>query len=180
MNYELNSIAATRRSIRKYDPTRPVTDAELLEVIRFAQEAPSWKNKQTSRYYVARTPEAITAVRSAFATGNFGKTEGVGALVVTTFKHNIVGFNLEGQPDNEGGNGWGWYDLGLQGAYFLLKAAEIGLDTLVIGIRDADILRRMMNIPADETVGAVIAVGHRVEDAVRPPRIPTEDIAVFL
>ena len=175
----LEEIALHRRSIRKYDASRTVTEAELLEIIRFAQEAPSWKNQQTSRYHVAHTPEAIAAVRQCLRGSNPQKTEGVGTIVVTTFKHNVVGFNNEGQPDNEGGNGWGWYDLGLQGAYFLLKAAELDIDTLVIGIRDAEALRRILSIPADETIGAVIAVGHRVEDAQRPPRKATEDIVTF-
>ena len=82
-------------------------------------------------------------------------------------------------PDNEGGNGWGWYDLGLQNAYLLLKAAELDLDTLVIGIRDADELRALLQIPEDETIGAVIAVGHRVEDVQRPPRKALDDIVRF-
>ena len=64
-------------------------------------------------------------------------------------------------------------------AYLLLKAAEMNLDTLVIGIRHANQLRALLQIPEDETIGAVIAVGHRVEDAKRPPRKELDDIARF-
>ena len=173
----LNDIALHRRSIRKYDG-RTVTREELETLIRFAQEAPSWKNQQTSRYHIVTSPDVFTAAQQCLAGSNPQKTEGAGALIVTSFKHNIVG-HTHGVPDNEGGNGWGWYDLGLQNAYLLLKAAEQGLDTLVIGIRSAEQLRQLLAIPEDETIGAVIAVGHRVEDAQRPPRKEFDEIVTF-
>jgi len=173
----LNEIALHRRSIRKYDG-RPVTREELQTLVRFAQEAPSWKNQQTSRYHIVISPEMVAKARTCLGGTNPQKTEGVGALVIATFKHDIVG-HTHGVPDNEGGNGWGWYDLGLQNAYLLLKAAELDIDTLVIGIRHADQLRALLQIPEDETIGAVIAVGHRVEDAKRPPRKELEEIVDF-
>ena len=175
----LSEIAGVRRSIRQYDPLKPVTREELLEIVRFAQEAPSWKNKQTSRYHIAVSPQQVAAVRSCLAGSNQQKTEGAGALIVTSFRHTIVGFDRDGNPDNEGGNSWGWYDLGLQNAYLLLKAAELGLDTLVIGIRSAEQLRQTLGIPDSETIGAVIAVGHRVEDAQRPPRKDLAEIVTL-
>ncbi len=164
----LESIALHRRSIRKYDGTS-VSREQLESMVRFAQEAPSWKNQQTTRYHIVTTPEILSAARSCLRGSNPQKTEGVGALIITSFKHDIVG-HTHGVPDNEGGNGWGWYDMGLQNAYLLLKAAEMDLDTLVIGIRSADDLRLLLHIPDDETIGAVIAVGHRVADVARPPR----------
>lgn len=173
----LDSIALHRRSIRKYDG-RPVTREELETLIRFAQEAPSWKNQQTSRYHIVTSAEKLAAARQCLRGSNPQKTENAGALIVTSFKRDIVG-HTHGVPDNEGGNGWGWYDLGLQNAYLLLKAAELNLDTLVIGIRDADELRALLQIPEDETIGAVIAVGHRVEDVQRPPRKALDDIVRF-
>ncbi|MCR5819916.1 MAG: nitroreductase family protein [Bacteroidaceae bacterium] len=175
----LDEIAATRRSIRKYDASQSVSRAELETVIKFAQEAPSWKNQQTSRYHVVCSPDLVLKLRDCLGGTNPQKTEGAKALIVTTFRHNIVGFNREGVADNEVGNGWGFYDLGLQNAYLLLKAAEIGLDTLVIGIRNEPSIRVLLNIPEDETIAAVIAVGHRIEDAQRPPRKELDSIVSF-
>ena len=40
----------------------------------------------------------------------------------------MVGFDKNtGSPVNEAGDGWGYYDLGLQNDNLLLKAAELGL-----------------------------------------------------
>ncbi len=174
----LNDIALHRRSIRKYDSSRGLSREEVESLVRFAQEAPSWKNQQTSRYHIVTSPETLAAARQCLGGSNPQKTEGVGALIITSFKHDIVG-HTQGKPDNEAGNGWGWYDLGLQSAYLLLKAAELDIDTLVIGIRSAEQLRQLLSIPEDETIGAVIAVGHRVEDVQRPPRKPLDDILRF-
>ena len=40
-------------------------EAEVRSVIAAAQEAPSWANTQTSRYYVALSEEKADAVRGA-------------------------------------------------------------------------------------------------------------------
>ena len=48
------------------------------------------------------------------------------SLIVTTFVHNHAGFQKDGTPDNELGNGWGCYDLGLQNENLILKAKELG------------------------------------------------------
>ena len=49
---ELQSCIEQRRSVRKYK-TQPVPREQLREIIQAAILAPSWKNSQTSRYYVA-------------------------------------------------------------------------------------------------------------------------------
>ena len=47
---------------------------------------------------------------------------------------------------------------------------------MVIGLRRERELRQLFRIPEDEIIGPVIAVGHRVEDANRPPRKELTDI----
>ena len=174
-----DEIILHRRSIRKYDATRPVSMNELELLIHAAQEAPSWKNQQTTRYYVALGTSMVNKARPCLENSNPQKTEGAGAIVVSTFVRDVVGFR-DGVPDNEGGNGWGWYDMGLQNALFMLKAAELDIDTLVIGLRKESELRQLFGIPENEIVGPVIAVGHRVEDAKRPPRKELSEILKVL
>ena len=72
--------------------------------------------------------------------------------------------------DNELGNGWGCYDLGLQNENLVLKAADLGLSTLIMGLREADRLREILNIPETETIVSVIAVGKAAEEPIRPHR----------
>ena len=100
-------------------------------------------------------------------------------MIVTTFVHNRAGFQKDGTPDNEIGNGWGCYDLGLQNENLILKAAELGLSTLIMGLRNADKIREMLSIPESETIVAVIAVGTADEEPSRPKRRELEDVLKF-
>lgn len=100
-------------------------------------------------------------------------------LVVTTFVSNRSGFDRDGNPDNECGNGWGYYDLGLHNENFILKAKELGLDTLIMGIRDSEKIRKELNIPETETVVSVIAVGYGTVAPAKPKRKAVDDILKF-
>lgn len=81
--------------------------------------------------------------------------------------------------DNELGNGWGCYDLGLQNENLILKAEDLGLSTLIMGLRESDKLRELLDIPETETVVSVIAVGKADESPARPPRKELDAIAKF-
>ena len=110
---------------------------------------------------------------------NAGKCENA-VLIISTFVHDRAGFQKDGTADNELGNGWGCYDLGLQNENLVLKAAELGYGSLIMGIRDADKIREFLEIPQEETVVAVIAVGVPGEQPDRPKRKEVEEIVKFL
>lgn len=177
---EFQKLIETRRTVRKYSPDAKVTREEMEELIRAAQEAPSWKNSETGRYYCVLSEEMVNRIRMEClpGAGNAGKSEHA-ALIVTTFVHNRAGFQSDGTADNEIGNGWGCYDLGLQNENLILKAVDMGLSTLIMGLRDAEKLREMLNIPETETVMAVIAVGKAAEEPKRPQRREISEIVKF-
>ena len=177
---EFQKVLETRRSVRKYDPNVSVTREQMEELIRAAQEAPSWKNSQTGRYYCVLSEEIVNKIRKNCLPGarNAEKSEHT-ALIVTTFVHNRAGFQTDGTPDNELGNGWGCYDLGLQNANLILKATDLGLSTLIMGLREADKLREILSIPETETIAAVIAVGKAAEEPTRKPRKSLGEITKF-
>ena len=51
---------------------------------------------------------------------------------------------------------------------------------MIMGIRDADKIREFLEIPQEETVVAVIAVGVPGEQPDRPKRKEVEEIVKFL
>lgn len=175
---ELTQAMNERRSIRKYQ-NRPVEEETVRELIEAAILAPSWKNMQTSRYYAAITPEKRNQVWEALPEFNRSNTKDAPVLIVTTIVLNKVGFNKDGSSVNELGNGWGYYDCGLHNMNLMLKAAELGLGTLIMGMRDADALKQILNIPENESVVAVISVGYPDIDPVRPKRKTVDEIAKF-
>lgn len=180
MNMEFEKLLESRRSVRSYDASKKVTKEQIRELVEAGIQAPSWKNSQTARYYCV-IDEAAKEKLSAECLPEFNQnsSKGAGAYVVTTFVANRSGFDREGNPDNECGNGWGYYDLGLHNENFILKAKELGLDTLVMGIRDGEKLREMLSIPDEEEVVAVIAVGYGTSEPAKPKRKEAEDILKF-
>ena len=46
-------VLTTRRSVRSYDPTKKISEAEVRTLLAAAQEAPSWANQEPTKYYVA-------------------------------------------------------------------------------------------------------------------------------
>ena len=173
---ELQTAFETRRSIRHYDAEKKVTKEQVETLIKAASLAPSWKNTQTSRYYCVLSEDKVAEFsQKCLPEFNQKNSAGAGALIVTTFVKGLVGFDNDGNPVNEAGDGWGYYDLGLQNENLLLKATELGLDTLVMGIRDGEAIREMLNIPETENVVAVIAVGYKAKEANMPKRKELEE-----
>ena len=173
---EFNELIKIRRSVRRYGSAPDHED--LIAILKQAQQAPSWKNLQTARCYIVEDPEKIGELRSqALPSGNQAKAVNA-ALIVTTYVRDMAGFTA-GMPDNEVKNGWGAYDLGLHDAYLVLAASNAGYDTLIMGLRDGEAVRRLLNIPDDETVMSVIAIGKRAEEPALRPRKDLEETGRF-
>lgn len=170
-----DEIAEKRVSVRKFDAERTISIDNLRTVIDAARLAPSWKNSQTARYHLVTDRTVFSRLLKGLSPRNAENAEGASALLVTTFVKDVAGFR-DGHPDNELGNGWGIYDAGISNSYVLLKAAECGIDSLVMGIRDAEAIRLILNIPNDEVVLSVIALGYRVSSVARPRRKELDDI----
>ena len=174
---EFTELMKERQSVRAYED-KPVDRALVEEIVRAAQLAPSWKNSQTGRYYVALSPDAQAKIRACLPAYN-QKSSANAALIVTAYEKGISGFNA-GEQVNELGDQWGAYDLGLQNMLLTLKARELGLDTLIMGIRDGEAIRAAARIPDSEAVFAVIALGYRAQDPAARPRKATEEIVTYI
>jgi len=173
---EYSELIRERRSVRDFQPGKTVAPELIRELVSAAQLAPSWKNSQTGRYYAVCDPALLADVRETCLPGfNQRNCQNASALLVTTFVRGVSGFSA-GQPENELGDGWGAYDLGLQAAYLILKARELGLDSLIMGIRDGDALRDKLGIPENEQITAVLALGWRAGQPGFPRRKELGDV----
>ena len=168
---EFSKLIEIRRSVRAYSAADGITVNDIGEMVYAAQQAPSWKNSQTGRYYAVISKDNREDFRKKCLPGfNFERTENALAFIVTAFEEGVSGFTPDGTPTDEHGNGWGCYDLGLQSSLLLLKAKELGYDTLVMGLRKEDAIREMLNIPATQRIVSVIAVGKGAIAPEKPER----------
>ncbi len=173
---EFKELILARRSVRGYGAAP--TEEDIRKILTMAQQAPSWKNLQASRCYAVLTPETLEDLRKN-TLPSFNQASSAGAaLVVTAFVRDEVGFS-QGKADNEAGNLWGAYDLGLHDAYLVLAASEMGYDTLIMGLRDADAIRAKLGVPANEQIMSVIAVGRRNREPSQRPRKALDEVARF-
>ena len=159
---EFTELIKERRSCRKYAAS--AAEPDVAEIIREAQMAPSWKNSQTVRCYVSGD---LSQFLPDF---NRESTRGCGTYIVTTFVKGISG--------GADGDKWGAYDLGLHDAYLILAAKNHGYDTLIMGLRDEAGLRAYFDIPENEEIMSVIAVGHADCDMIMRTREPLEKVMV--
>lgn len=176
---ELQKVLENRRSIRKYKQ-QPVEKEKIEEMIKSAILAESWKNSQTPRYHVIQSKEMLEQLREkCLPEFNQKNIFDAPVLIVTTFVKDRAGFQRNGSPDNELQNGWGIYDCGLAHQNLILKATELGLGTLVMGIRDEKAIRELLNVPVQETIVSVIGVGYPDIEPTMPKRKTLEEVSTF-
>ena len=174
---EFSTLLEERRSIRDYTAGVSVSAEDIKKMIYAAQQAPSWKNSESGRYYAVISKEAAENLRVTCLPGfNRDRTIGAAGYIVATFKSGNAGFGPDGNPTDKLGNGWGAYDLGLQNENLILKARELGYDTLIMGLRDEEKLRSMLSIPDDEIMVSVIAIGKRASEPSKPQRRELDEI----
>lgn len=173
---EFEKLIAERRSIRSYRE-ETISEELIRKVLLDAQMAPSWKNSQTARCHVVSGSE-LDAIRTAILPERNANNAGNAVLIITCFVKDTSGFT-DGKADNDGGNFWGAYDLGLHDALLVLSARNNGLDTLIMGLRDSEKIRELLNIPENEQIMSVIAMGYRNQDPAQRPRKALEEVADF-
>ena len=173
-----DEVLVSRRSVRSYDAARGISEAEVRTLLKAVQEAPSWANQQPSKYYVAISPEKVSALSELVGPRNKENVAGAPVLIVSTFEKGKSGF-FRGEPANEIGDGWGAYDNGLSNAYLVLKARAMGFDTLIMGMRDSGAIRSLFGIPDNEEVMAVISLGYRAGEPNQPVHRDMDEVAKF-
>ena len=175
---EFQELLEKRRSIRNYDTdSRPEAD-DIKDLVKAALEAPSWKNTETGRYHCVLSEDMIQKFRAECLPEFNQRNSEHAAYIVTTYVRDTAGFHGHEtkEADNELGNGWGCYDLGLQNENLILKAVECGFSTLIMGIRDADKIRELLSIPEEEVIVSVIAIGQAADMPSRPKRKNVDDV----
>lgn len=176
---EFTTCIRQRRSIRNYID-KPVEKEVLTKLIEAAQLAPSWKNSQVGRYYIAHTLENKAKAVGCLANFNQKNAENAAAIIVSTVVKNRSGFERDGSYSTHLKEGFQYFDNGLQVENLCLQAYELGLGTLIMGLYDEPALRDLFQIPADQDIVAVIAVGYYEEEPEMPKRKALEDISVFI
>jgi len=135
----LDQLFRTARTHNKF-LDKDVPDSLLKQVVELAQLGPTSANCQPARILFVKTPEAKSRLKPFLSEGNRDKT--MAAPVCAIFAHDLEFYeNLPRTfPHNQAARGWftsspahaettAFRNGTLQGAYFILAARALGLDT---------------------------------------------------
>ena len=176
---ELKDCVLTRRSVRKF-LDKPVEHEVLEQVIATAAYAPSWKNTQISRYMAIEDRAVLDAICKNFLEPhNAGIVSGAPLLIAQTFVKNRCGYERDGSLTTARGEGWQYYDCGIAAQTFCLAAHEAGLGTVIMGIFPHKELGSFLNVPEDQELMALIAVGYPAEQPNAPKRKDVETLLTW-
>lgn len=175
---ELEQCINNRRSIRKYLNT-PVEEEKIRKLIEAAQKAPSWKNSQVSRYYVVNTEKNREKIFNCLPEFNKENIKNAPVIIVTTVIKNRSGFEKDGSYSTHLKEGFQYFDNGLQVQNLCLKAYDLGLGTLIMGLYDENKVREILNIPREQEIVAIIGVGYFDNNPEMPKRKEIDSIVSF-
>lgn len=174
---EFSQILETRRSVRHY-LEKEIPEEVIKELLESVNHAPSWHNYQPARYHVVQSKEMIKQIAQTLPGFNQNNVRNAPLLIVTSIVLNQSGF-LKGVPANELVNHWGYYDGGLSNMHLIFKATDLGLGTLIIGLRNADKIRELLQIDEQESIMSVISVGYPEKASTMPKRKEFNDVIKF-
>ncbi len=172
-----------RRSVRKFAEAE-VTTETLNEIVDLARYAPSWKNSQVVRYHIITSPERLTdAAQNGVHNFEFNaKTiSRCKALVVVSTVKEICGYENDGSFTTAQGDRWEAFDAGIATQTFCLAVHAKGLGSVILGIFDENYLASLVNLPANQRIAALVAVGYPQETGkAAPPRKEVTELASYL
>ena len=164
-----------RRSIRKYKNDK--IDHSILEsIISNASFSPSWKNSQITRYIAIEDTSIIQKIADDFTPEfNANIVRQVSTLIAVTFLKGRCGFERDGSYSTKKADRWQMFDVGAACQTCCLSAYEAGLGTVILGIWDEDGITELLDIPENQELAALIAIGYPDISPDAPKRKSVED-----
>ena len=162
----------TRRSVRQFEQT-PVSHEAIEQIVKLASYAPSWKNTQISRYIAIEDPAVQQDIIDRFCLSGANNPAIIASapvLIAQTFVKNRCGYERDGSFTTDRGEGWQYYDCGIAAQTFCLAAHDLGLATVIMGVFDRKGLQEYLQIPEEQELMALIALGYPAQIGPAPKR----------
>ena len=167
------NLAKRRYSVRAFSD-RPVEREKLDLILEAANAAPTAKNLQPQRIYVARSEEAIAKLAELSPCLYGAKTVLVFAYDGEAAWHNPL----------EEGICAGVEDVSIAATHAMLEAAELGLGTCWVNYFANAQVAKALELPETQKVVLLLPVGYPAEGAHPGPnhgqRKPLSDTVTFL
>lgn len=158
---EVYDTIMDRRSIRAYKKELIPKD-KIEKLLETARLAPSAANRQNWKFIVVENEQIKNQLVSACSNQSF----------VGTASHVIAGIGDSTQK-------WHQVDLAIALEHIVLEAVELGLGTCWIGAFNEEDVKKILKIPQDRKVVALLTVGVPDESPAARPRKALEEIIAY-
>lgn len=150
---EFNEVIASRYSCKKYDTEKVISERQLEAILQAGRLAPTAKNNQAQRIYVAQSPEALAAI-DKHTHCRYGATT---VLVVCWDKNGV--FLYPGSTTRDSGP----EDASIVATQMMLAAANAGVDSCWINYFNPDELAASLGLPDNVEILMLLDLGFAAE-----------------
>ena len=163
---DVTQAVATRRSIRKFDPDRRVSDQDLATIVEAGRLAPSWKNDQPWRFVIVRSPETLAALADCLPETNSAHRtiRSASAAIV------LIGVPAEGAVHQD--KDFWLVDCGIAGENIHLQATALGIATVWVSLLDSPRVCGVLDMPAGMECVGIFPLGYAAPETADRPRVP--------
>ncbi|MFD1038792.1 nitroreductase family protein [Virgibacillus byunsanensis] len=155
-SYDIDPIYLKRWSPRSFKD-KEVSDEDLNSIFEAARWAPSAANVQPWRFIFAQSAEDRNKFLSFIHDGNVAWCDKAPVLVAVVSKMDEVRFG--------GDNPTHAFDTGAAWGFLALEAIRKGLITHAMGGFDREKAKKVLHIPENYMIHAIVAVGYQGETA---------------
>lgn len=168
-----HDLVETRKSVRGYDPERPVPREQLDRVLDAGRLAPSAKNLQPWKFLLVSSPEMLEKVRPCYEREWFRQAPHI--LIVTGDRQAAWVRPSDGWNSLE-------TDMSIAMDHLVLAAHAEGLATCWISAFDPQRLREALALKPSEEIFAITPLGYPSEGAETRPktRKPLDAVVRYL
>lgn len=189
-NVDAIEMIKERRSVRKF-ANEKVARETMEEIIEISRWAPSWANYQIARYTLVDDAATIAELANDGVKGfvyNMNTLKNAKGVAVLSF---VKGKSGKLDPDKldlvkdglsaSKANVWEVFDAGIACQTFCLAAHAKGVGTCIFGVIDEKSIAKIVNLPKEETVAALIVYGYEEGPHAQPtPRKNVGEILRFV
>ncbi len=163
---EFLEVVKRRRSVRRYR-SDPVSRETLNEILEAARLAPSWGNNQCWRFVVADDP--VVKARLAECGSRWIRDAPVLVVACADPTMSVI----------KGDQLFYLADVAIAVEHMVLAATDRGLASCWVGSFDEAAVRRVLQIPEQFRVAAVLTLGFPAEEPAAKPRKSLDEIVSF-
>ena len=168
---EFSKLVKTRRSIRKFDAAKPVTDEQINAILEAGIWAPSAGNTQCGRYFVVRDKKVKEELAVKAGHQPFICEAPVVIVVCADLRH------IEKSYGSRGSDTYAIQDTAAAIENMLLTITDLGLASCWIGAFDEGKAEKILNVADGWRALAMLPVGHSAVQAPKaPPRRALDEV----